>query len=537
MGDLILKTRLQDLEKNLHQVQNVLDAVQKRRQVVDDLLKLLARQATALGGADDIVNQVIGRVRQLGEVFYKVPDIVKFSEDLLRQGDKEQPQPAGPLRQIQQEIDAVRQLMYDARKMLTSMQDRFDEINDDKLKDALTGTLTLNAKNWVDDLDVIKTELAAAERSNAADLAAARISAWKNCIGPDFESKRDVFAEYVDFLGGLALRDTGYDESICRLADELISSCSEFLVRAPMPGDTTVPVARPWQSLTIPASQEAMKMTLAQLIRIGFPEWTFWIIPLTAHALGHVLVSQNTDLSDYITAHAADERSRRNLQILVADTFATFTMGPAYACASVLLRLNPFQASSDHDDHPADAKRAYVIFQMLRRMNKAEEEQPYIEIIKTLETEWVEALWQVCAEGQPAQNAPPLTDELAPQPPADKLDQDTLARLDDYVDYLAGYLNKNAVTIRYSADSWSNMTQALGELLKNSSLMAGDLNVVKGTEKLRDVLNAAWAYRVEQHIDVEDLRKAAVRLRAIIDEKKASSSRDGGRRSGSPFGR
>ena len=96
------------------------------------------------------------------------------------------------------------------------------------------------------------------------------------------------------------------------------------------------------------------------IIRLGFPEWSFWSLPLVAHELGHVVVGEK--LEDFLKKQAQDKRERGYLEEYLADAFATEIMGPAYVCAAVLLRLNPSDLIS--------AKRAWIMFNILEGMDE-----------------------------------------------------------------------------------------------------------------------------------------------------------------------
>src|SRR5207244_7964566 len=138
-----------------------------------------------------------------------------------------------------------------------------------------------------------------------------------------------VFSNYVEFLGGLALRGAGLDEGICRIADELMRSCGSF-------GPTH------WSALTIPASQEAM--TLARSIRVRFPEWTIWAVPLTAHELGQVVIREpgTPDFEKYVKRQFPNAKTKQqHLRVLLADAFTTYVIGPASACSVIVLKLHP----------------------------------------------------------------------------------------------------------------------------------------------------------------------------------------------------
>lgn len=513
MGDLILKTRLHDLIKNLGEVQSVLVAVQAQRQEIDHLWECLNRQESS---RRDLVRS-LKEIELLAEplAYDKDSDAAEFATKFLGQSDGDdaqaneeaEAQPAGLLGQAQAQLRELQRLMGETRKVLEQMQGRFTQIPENSnLKSTLENMLLKYARDWANELQPIAQQLeqVGVTPQEQADI---RRRAWQDYISGGFEGKRAVFAEYADFLGGLALRDIGFDRGICRLADELILNCSRS-----WPSDTP-----PWQSLTIPTSQETMSKTLAELIRMGFPEWTFWAIPLTAHALGQVLVGKNTALMDYVKQHAQDKQAQNHLQSLLADAFATYVMGPAYACAAVMLRFNPVQACTDQADHPADAKRAHMVFTMLQRMNEQKEyNQPYEHILhEVLEPEWQEALRQVrppAAAADQAGDAPPAVAAVV------QLSEDEQKQLNAHFDYIANYLDKT-VYVSYKASDLATTKELLGKLIKNPKLEDKELVGLQGEESLRNVYNAAWVYRVEHPDKSKDIQTAARRLLTVIADK------------------
>ena len=96
--------------------------------------------------------------------------------------------------------------------------------------------------------------------------AQARTKAWATCLELEFQCSR-LFADYLDLVSGIALRASGRDDGLCRIADALISDFDPF-------GTTS------WGSLTVPASRELREDPIASFVRLGFPEWSVWTLPL-----------------------------------------------------------------------------------------------------------------------------------------------------------------------------------------------------------------------------------------------------------------
>ena len=177
------------------------------------------------------------------------------------------------------------------------------------------------------------------------------------------------------------------------------------------------------------------EMSRSNRYRLGFPEWTIWTLPLTARGFGYVVLRQHQyDLEKYIKDEISNGAAKAHMQDYLADAFATYAMGPAYACAATLWRFNPFPASVAKDDQLDNAKRAHVVFTMLKRMNRKTKFGVYTLIIKQLEDEWNEALKQ-------ARSSTTLQN-------SDK------EQLESLVHYLWNYLEKETLVL-YPNNSWS----------------------------------------------------------------------------------
>jgi hypothetical protein len=235
-------------------------------------------------------------------------------------------------------------------------------------------------------------------------------SAWKSYdkIRSDSQS---LLRECLEIIGTLAIRDKDLDQKILRVADELIGHCFQ----------TSKGILDYY--LIVHGLGDAFSETHAHIVRLRFPEWSIWDLPLAAHEFGHVLIAvlsakdkaqdiEDRHLSSFLdkqqellksqgnelscmppSAGQADaEWAQRRVRVLVADALATYLMGPAYACSAIMLRLSPF-VGAQHDN-PSDAQRAHVVISMLRWMNDAAAGKPYSDVIKTLEEFWDNTLLQ-----------------------------------------------------------------------------------------------------------------------------------------------
>ncbi len=329
--------------------------------------------------------------------------------------------------------------------------------------------------------------------------------AWKE-YRKAADQSRPLFRECMEVLGGLAFRAHSVDNSIFLIADLLIHQFA----------DTT----RAGATLTVPAAQEAMALTLGRIIRLPFPEWTVWTLPLIAREYGQVVLTQNRTLKDALAASMPEVREPRVLA-LVTDAFATYLMGPAYACALIMLRLDPTVAHDEIDQQPNADSRARMTLRMLKRMNdEVSFAKPYTELISHLEEKWATMLKQ--AE---------VTDRSTT---ADEF----LAKLLDLT--WSEFYSKLAFVVRYPLtkdDGWfvsSNYSDEWSEALKQDDGQPLKVTGVTTSSKLRDALNAAWICRIkhsDKASDIANIAKAAKDLCEDIvtilnpADRPASSSR------------
>lgn len=351
-----------------------------------------------------------------------------------------------------------------------------------------------------------------------------------------YEQSQEVFGECLEYVGGLALRDRGFDQKICHVADKLILSCAEDWNNLK------------WQSLTVLTAQEKLGQTLARIIRLRFPEWTIWTLPFTAHEFGHVAIHAIEPLREFVEGKinelmrkdpqleaarathppasqidlaSAESRARKraenHIYKLVADAFATYTMGPAYPCAALLLRFNPVTAGSGEHEHPTDVKRAELVLSMLGRMNENEEaagDPPYTNIIDRLQREWATA----CERARPSSG---------PSAPAGRARLEDLIDVDDLArEALEVFWNRIREVARYphedSEHGWLKARDWQAKImanLKNAADPVADIKVTR-TSKLRDALNAAWLCRIYDGTDnIRKISAAALTLCEAIIKK------------------
>lgn len=360
----------------------------------------------------------------------------------------------------------------------------------------LESTLNKPIRNLQLDLDDVEDGLCAAAQDDQA-AAAAAWQRYTEILG----HSQEILRECLEIIGTLAIREKDMDHQILYVADELVLDC------------LTSSTGDPYYYLLVHGLSDTFSKTRARIIRLRFPEWTLWDLPLAAHELGHVvigailakekeneaslrlltpflhkqrdlLVAQDVALLDLHRAPGgaleAERYAEGRVRVLLADAFATYTIGPAYACSAIMLRLSPAVAAQR--DTPSDAQRAQVVLSMLRWMNAHAPgiSRPYTDIIGKLEANWATTLGRGRADGSPGEDEPYL-DRLA------GMFAEMCPRiLNVTAMYPHAARNEGFARAREWAGAWLEQWQE-GRELDLPRERAG---------KLRDVLNATWLCRL-----------------------------------------
>jgi hypothetical protein len=419
----------------------------------------------------------------------------------------------------------------------------------------LNSTLILEINRHVTTLKHLETALAAAPDG---DQAAVR-EAW-NRYAKILGESNDLLRECLEIIGTLAIRTRNLDRHMLYVADELIQDCM-MLTR----GD-------PNYYLFVHGVGETISKTRARIIRLRFPEWTIWDLPLAAHELGRVAVAgilgverdeEDPTLQTLTTfvaeqrealiavdpelqkasqagGAAADEAARAaaaeasraaqgRVRILLADAIATYTMGPAYACSAIMLRLDPTVVAQR--GQPSDRQRAHVILSMLRAMNEeAKLPKPYSDVILMLEAAWKDTADRSNPAGA---LAPPYAGYL------EALVKSFLGKVTYLIlNVTAGFPHGAGNDGWRKAQEWAG---AWGEQWKKETKLVAP---TEAGGKLRDVLNATWLCRLNNQGLPADTSRALQReltaaaetlCKAIIEAKRAgpgSAGTRGGERRG-----
>ncbi|MBN1262086.1 MAG: hypothetical protein JXB35_15515, partial [Anaerolineae bacterium] len=358
-----------------------------------------------------------------------------------------------------------------------------------------------------------------------ADLA----RAWQTFAGVREDGYR-VFAQCLDFLGGIAVRRMGLDGGICGLAEHLV-------------GNFSADTGASWSSVMILGEERLFdKVTkITQIIRMRFPEWDIWSLPFTAHEFGQLVASgdyvgglreyfidekrrirrlvedagvtaaelaaaapdiaamrrQFLDHGDGVAVEDFLEQQQVYLRSLFADVFATYFLGPAYIYSRIFLRLVPTTAYSERVYTPPMARRIAMMLATLQRMSQAEKRDefapgPYDGEIRRFETLWEQTVKPVNATFQ--------------------LKFSFGEPYDSWFEGMYSRLRTEHGLVGFKAHHWEK-AEDLGKQLLDTPQVAPDVQMIP------IILNAAWYCRIRHPNRLGDIERRTHELlnRAIAE--------------------
>lgn len=325
MADLVLETRVAVARQNLMRLVNVQAMVERRDERVGAFLELPDRLRSQVHALHKIVLDLMGLELPL-DVPAELPKALADLESGLRQARADLAFKAQEVKRVRNEFTAL-------------TRDRQD-VDDFLIKAAEELGRNLTTANY-----------------------------WRKR-----RSCEALFSEYVDYLRGVAIRSTGFGDDSGTLSDL-------FLLADNLPALWGRPGGRTWKSLAVPSRVEQNASTKAYVLRIGFPEWTIWALPLLQHEFGHVVIKKNPD--------ELPVRSRTEAAML-ADALAGLVTGPADACAELLLRLDPAAVGRSTSDDITP--RSATILETLRRSADVANDPALSGLAERLKLEWHDAV-------------------------------------------------------------------------------------------------------------------------------------------------
>lgn len=327
------------------------------------------------------------------------------------------------------------------------------------------------------------------------------VRAWQDFAGLEAEM-RLLFSSCLELIGGVAFRDQGrIAESLWRVADSFnVELCRQALKQG-------------LSYVAIPASEEALSDSIVRTIRLRFPEWTVWSLPLIGYEFGHAAIGSREGLKEVmrkqverlVAVHASADFPQaggqvllsqqeqllrqvceRRVQVLLADAVATYMLGPSYACATIHLRLDPLAATVDS---AMPQERARVVLTCLRAMDR-ENGSANGRFVDDLEAQWNDVVRRARPLGTGADAR--------------------LADLDGMLDAFVEELRYLPQVARLVSSGWSRASlfaSVWSDQLSRTALLQLDLTQ---SDSLRDILNAAWLLRLREPKWTSEIERGAV---------------------------
>lgn len=438
MGDLVLRTRIYTAQRNLERV-GALDAVVARGQdSFDDLINSISKMAGKTLDTLTCISKVHTRINALADAG---PEFEGYDADAIVQR----------LRTMAESLDQAEDGLRAAR----------NELNAKASSSRNSRVPLLRAQAELNDLRNLGI------RAKALSNKLNEESYW--VTAPGQESIAEVcdryFDEYVELLRGMALREVGY-------GDDDVDIGHVFSIADRMPRLWAPVNGWAWGSLALPARMEQNALTDSGVLRIGFPEWTIWALPLVQHDFGRMFVNNWRKFVNDQPSDAVDDG-------LLADACATLVTGPAYACAALLLRLDPRRVGPQ----ATETLRSATIIRALLEVT-GDSGSVLSVLTDRLRTEWHDAVSAAGAK-------PELFDEAIGSPAVESAVERAVKLLSDTTTVLGG---KPQWTT-----SWSTITtlakqlrdDEAGQIDLKDARDAGDRPVA-----ITFLLNAAWLARI-----------------------------------------
>lgn len=484
MSDLILKTRLAVTRQGLEQIRDLLANVRARRAQLDELQTLLGE--TAPGS--------LGRVLRQLNVATTAIDGVRASEvtdDMV--GDVRR-----ALAGAKQEVEALRRQVEGVQQMLAELRGRSVDITGD-VETNLEFGLVIPAQDCLDKINEIDATIMELGAQPGDESNGVLLHAWREFATGVCEPVQGIYDAYADLLGGLAARENGFDRDVCAAGDKLVQ-------------DSIAVQDFGRGLLMIPARSGAEHGPGARLIRLSFPEWSIWTLPLAAFDYGRMLVETRAPFPEYVARYATSATEKLALRQQLAHAFATCVMGPAYACAAITLRFEPSSSTQPPEVGTLNADSVHIILSSLEKIAPPSGEQfespmsadgSLDQIIQRLRLEWTSACALI---GSPA------------TPPDDE--QKVLTA---HVNHVFQFVRQNVLR-RYKLADW-NLIKPWPDHLNPCAI---DQLQITGTENWRDILNAIWLTRILAGNEA-DLRAIDTCAHALWHKIELKRSEQGGK--------
>jgi hypothetical protein len=387
------------------------------------------------------------------------------------------------LRPLQAQIDAQIEMLRTAARFLDSAE----------LADVVGGQL-----NPVFRAEFARRSEALAAFRRALDGLDGEREGWSR-LEKETVAARRMYQRLLGYIQAELFRSAGLDEGMATIADAFL-------------GELARVTDLPWRRQVLMGGDDLYEER-TELVLLRFPQYSIWQVPVMAHELGHFAATRIRDETGATPVIAAiAEQSGKGLQTLqpsdaaaigamregflhelFADTFATYVLGPAFACCCLLLALNPAVGAGRH--HPSSSVRARAVLACLGRLNQALPGWPFAPVLAKLK-----ALW--------------------PEPAS--LDWVDVAEVTGtFVDILRAWLPPEA--------QWGDwLEDATLKAAANAMRANGAAGPAVQQASLRTLLNAAWSARLDAVDDhaLAGIGRAAHRM--VLSRAEALSAKEGG---------
>ena len=431
----LLKIRLDELQQDVEKVRTVVDLTKRRH----ELVQMLHHYIHPLG--EQSVNPPLVHARTTLD---RLPDVLKqFNPDLL-----------AFIKKHGITLSAAKAAAAKALTGLRAAQQALDDFGAPVELDVATkGELNNNLETCQSIISEIGDLRGKLETDGDVQ------SLWR-----DFDKLREercevLFADYVDFLGGLTLRDNRFDNRVCDLTDTFLQQAGEM------------------QRLTVPARSPARPSVLNVLMKLGFPEWTLWDVPMAAYEVA-VKQEAKSEAAQRLLHRQLSGRTAVQEIVLFADAHASYVAGPAYACSAILLHLRPDQPASDLS--PADTDRAHAIFELLSRVGAADSK--FAVDVCQIRRSWESASDELVGSAQP----------------------DNPDALNRFVDEIYRTLTADPTIPCFDPARWEKATNLLRSVFEPGT------GPTTYSGPVLDLLNAAWSARLRKPESSNDIEKLAL---------------------------
>jgi hypothetical protein len=273
--------------------------------------------------------------------------------------------------------------------------------------------------------------------------------------------------ETLAFMEGALLRRSGVDGGFCSLADKLLDHFND------------VEGKLNWRGFTILA-ETAFFGEIGEVVRLRFPEISIWHLPVAAHEFGHYasptirvevreggFTGSEYPIEKFLRSqwHPTNQKPWFHAHEFMADIFAVYTLGAAYAYCVLFLRPDPGTLRAGTTTHPSWNERYQVILETLGRI------VPHggvtTPVVRDVERKWKRTLSASDGSSEP--------------------DVDELRKL---VDFFYPLLDANLRGVRYA--TFGRAQQLVSPLRKGDPLPGATIP---------DILNTAWMARLH---DLDD---------------------------------